>query len=613
MKTILSLNATSISEMERKCDGGVVFRKGLKKERINNMSKNDETLSRLFGDESIHFEIPEYQRAYSWEKEEWSQFIQDLKDATYGYYLGHFLFETDNDRLLVIDGQQRLTTCVIFVRSAIKVISTMANDEYEREIRIWRRRFLEDEDFGPRLKAVPFDNPVFQDCIVSDRAEPISFNTRSAKNLVEAKKYFISELLQIGDAKAIYALVERMGSAVITRYDVDDRAMAARVFAFQNDRGKDLTHLESIKAYLMLTVYMKGKTKQTKDTTIEVVDEQFARIYETIARINIDEDQVLSYYWKSRNGYHAGAAVEEVKKQLSSAADPVDWIRVFVRELADAFAFVEDFLANSGEYHVRLRLLNNMALSYPFLIRARLKGVKADSVVFERLLKVMENLTFRSLIRGGRADIQSRLDGHLLQIEDESSLLYEINQIVATVKSGGWNYWSDGELAQRLDEWFYGNRVDNYLLWQYELSLYSNGYKAPGRVTAKEMMANESIEHIAPQTPTNGGGDSIANGYGLYNGKDVPENGIESGGWMNRLGNLVLASQSQNSSLGNKPFSVKLDDYSQVILAQQTKIKNYAETNERGEILWTVNSIKLRQKDIVDWAKRNWDISNVLK
>ena len=46
------------------------------------------------------------------------------------------------------------------------VTTTQADIDFERDIRIWRRRFLEDEDFGPRLKAVPFDNPVFQDCIV---------------------------------------------------------------------------------------------------------------------------------------------------------------------------------------------------------------------------------------------------------------------------------------------------------------------------------------------------------------------------------------------------------------------------------------------------------------
>ncbi len=574
------------------------------------MSMRDETITRLFDSTSIHFEIPKYQRAYSWEKEQWRQFLQDLKDAESGYYLGHFLFESDKSRLWVIDGQQRLTTCVIFVRAAIDVLSARADGDFAREIRILRRRFLIDDDLGPRLKAVHFDNPVFQDCIVLGEAEPGTFITKSSKNMVDAKKYFIDEMQQVGDAAKVLELVQRMEDAVITRFDVEDKAMAARIFAFQNDRGKELTQLESIKAFLMLTVYTKGESS-LKGITVELIDEQFARIYETIMRSELDEDQVLTHYWRARNGYGVGRVAEEVKKQLSLAINPTEWVRTFVRELADAFSFVAEFSIDSGEYSVRLRLLNNMALSYPVLIRARLKGVKVDSVVYGKLLRLMENLTFRSLIRGGRADIQSRLTNHLRRIDDEISLHNEIGQIVTMVKNGWWDgYWSDDELVRKLNEGFYGNRVDNYLLWQYERSLHGNGYKAPVAVTAQEMMKNESIEHIAPQTPKDR--NPIANGYGEYDDRDNPENGIESGGWMNRLGNLVLASQSQNSSLGNKPFAAKLDDYSRVILAQQTEIRNYAKMNEKGDALWTVDSIRDRQRKIVGWARDNWDISKVL-
>lgn len=574
------------------------------------MSMRDETITRLFDSTSIHFEIPKYQRAYSWEKEQWRQFLQDLKDAESGYYLGHFLFESDKSRLWVIDGQQRLTTCVIFVRAAIDVLSARADGDFAREIRILRRRFLIDDDLGPRLKAVHFDNPVFQDCIVSGEAEPGTFITKSSKNIVDAKKYFIDEMQQVGNAAKVLELVQRMEDAVITRFDVEDKAMAARIFAFQNDRGKELTQLESIKAFLMLTVYTKGESS-LKGITVELIDEQFARIYETIMRSELDEDQVLTHYWRARNGYGVGRVAEEVKKQLSLAINPTEWVRTFVRELADAFSFVAEFSIDSGEYSVRLRLLNNMALSYPVLIRARLKGVKADSVAYGKLLRLMENLTFRSLIRGGRADIQSRLTNHLRRIDDEISLHNEIGQIVTMVKNGWWDgYWSDDELVRKLNEGFYGNRVDNYLLWQYERSLHGNGYKAPVAVTAQEMMKNESVEHIAPQTPKDR--NPIANGYGEYDDRDNPENGIESGGWMNRLGNLVLASQSQNSSLGNKPFAAKLDDYSRVILAQQTEIRNYAKMNEKGDALWTVDSIRDRQRRIVGWARDNWDISKVL-
>ena len=71
------------------------------------MSENY-VVENLFGGNDF-FEIPEYQRAYSWETPQWEQFIDDLKNVKEKYYLGHFLFEEGTDRLLVIDGQQRLT------------------------------------------------------------------------------------------------------------------------------------------------------------------------------------------------------------------------------------------------------------------------------------------------------------------------------------------------------------------------------------------------------------------------------------------------------------------------------------------------------------------------
>ena len=462
------------------------------------------------------------------------------------------------------------------------------------------------------MKTVPLDDPVFQDCIVSCKPAPLTFQTQSAENLVEAKKYFAKKLDQFG-AEGVCRLVQRLENAVITTFEVTDRAMASQVFAFQNDRGKDLTKLEKLKSFLMMTVYMKGTSDATKETTVESIDTQFGRIYETITRTRTrDEDQILAHVLRAKNGYYADTDGKDVKKQLAAVENPIEWIKDFVRQLADAFSFVETFESDSGEYPVRLRLLGNMALSYPFLIRARLCRISKNSSAFEKLLKLMENITFRSLIRGGRgrADIQSRLNDHLKRIDDEISLLREMGQIVDAIKNGWWGgYWSDGELTRRLGDWFYGNRVDNYLLWQYERSLYVKGYVAPVAVTAQEMMKNESIEHIAPQTQPNEG---MASGYGAYEDNEKPDNGISSGGWMNRLGNLMLASQSQNSSLGNKPFGEKLTDYSQCILKQQTIIKDFADKDDKGNPCWTVDSIRERQRKIVEWAMKNWDIQKVL-
>jgi uncharacterized protein with ParB-like and HNH nuclease domain len=75
----------------------------------------ESTINKLFDSKNRKFEIPSYQRAYSWDDKQINQFIEDLKNAESQYYLGHFLFEIKEENILyVIDGQQRLTTSIIF-------------------------------------------------------------------------------------------------------------------------------------------------------------------------------------------------------------------------------------------------------------------------------------------------------------------------------------------------------------------------------------------------------------------------------------------------------------------------------------------------------------------
>src|SRR5664280_1211896 len=73
--------------------------------------------------------VPNYQRAYSWEtetdknksKKQVNVFLSDLEDYNKSsihtpYYFGHFLFEEKQSNVFgVIDGQQRLTTIIIFL------------------------------------------------------------------------------------------------------------------------------------------------------------------------------------------------------------------------------------------------------------------------------------------------------------------------------------------------------------------------------------------------------------------------------------------------------------------------------------------------------------------
>ena len=157
--------------------------------------------------------------------------------------------------------------------------------------------------------------------------------------------------------------------------------------------------------------------------------------------------------------------------------------------------------------------------------------------------------------------------------------------------------------------YFYGNRVDNYFYWQYEMYRNrKNGYDAPSGIKYSDIVRSENIEHIAPRTPTNG--DPVANGYGIYVDTVAPENGIESGQWLNSIGNLMLIAESHNKSIGNCRFADKLTSYEKSSLSQQREIKDFASSKD-GMQTWDVAAIKKRKNAMIEAAMEIWSLDNI--
>lgn len=169
-----------------------------------------------------------------------------------------------------------------------------------------------------------------------------------------------------------------------------------------------------------------------------------------------------------------------------------------------------------------------------------------------------------------------------------------------------WGYWSDKEMLNNLNSgWFYGNRVDNYLLWRYEQYLCNDNYPTP-KITYGEVISNESIEHIAPQTQPN----PIENGYGIYEDIENPSEGITSGNWLNCVGNLMLMAGRQNSSLGNRPFPQKLEVYGKDnLLNQQKEIIDFV--TDKNNPVWDKASIERRFNKIIQAAKDIWNLDKI--
>ena len=137
-------------------------------------------------------------------------------------------------------------------------------------------------------------------------------------------------------------------------------------------------------------------------------------------------------------------------------------------------------------------------------------------------------------------------------------------------------------------------------MWQYEESIQNSGYHV-----ANTKISNEQIEHISPQTPTDG--NSIESGYEVNEQGEYPE-GYDK--YIHSIGNLVLISGSHNSSIKNVKFQSKLDSYkSNPLLNQQAEIYTFASGTEDKPI-WDRRAIEKRKQKLKDFCIKRWSFDS---
>ena len=76
------------------------------------------------------YEVPAFQRDYSWEQEQWEDLWLDTlpltTDETTDHYLGYLVLHKINDRTYrIIDGQQRLITISLLILAGCRLLAQM--------------------------------------------------------------------------------------------------------------------------------------------------------------------------------------------------------------------------------------------------------------------------------------------------------------------------------------------------------------------------------------------------------------------------------------------------------------------------------------------------------
>jgi len=548
-------------------------------------------LRKIFSNDFV-FEVPRYQRPYSWTTEQAGELLDDvlksIEDGTTPvdqldpYFLGSLVLikgETSADAD-VVDGQQRLTTLTIL----FAVLAHLAEDPDERDS-IWsyvaaKGNKIEQIPDRPRLTLRPRDREWFEayvqtrDAIPSLLALDSGPLTDPQRNVLANAKLF-RDALQAMDQQELRRISSFLAlNCYLVAVSTPSLDSAYRIFSVLNERGLDLSHADILKAEVI------GKLAESDQ---DVYTAKWEDAEEALGRENFD-----ALFAHIRMAFVKRKIRETTLKEFRAfVVEPEPDARVIIDAViepyADAYRTVLDaaFETDGDDKSINQRLrwlamIDNADWVPPalhFIVRN-----PNDPVAILNFLTRLDRLASSMHIRSVHLNPRLERYGKLLDAIDDGEDLYaQGSPLMLTAEEVA-------ATRAALDGALYTNGPAKFVLLRLDEQMSSGG------VTYDYPLI--SVEHVLPQ----GMEEAWA---ALF----TPE---EHASWVHRLGNLVLLTRRKNSQAQNYEFDKKKKKY----FMSSGGVSPFAITTEIShEPEWTIETLERRQAQAMAKLVALWDLA----
>ncbi len=540
------------------------------------------------------FVMPANQRNYEWGKKEYESYWSDLwhtvtNDCPF-YFLGSFVLDSaDENALIVIDGQQRLTTTSILVAALRNILDERGEPELAQQLHQKYLHFEHSENKA-RLTMNFLDKDFYQEYVMTPRsAEEIKALSKdksipeSNRNIAICLDFMYRKLSAegnrketppLGDIAQIIANImeERIGLIHIT---VQGDVNAFTVFETLNDRGLELNAADLLKNHL-LSVNGVDTAECAKN---------WDNMTSNLGRI--DPIDFLMHHWNiTRDFTEKRYIYQTIKKNINTP----EGILTYCKELSQVSEYYAALFDMQHPFWSHFNDSNKgQAAELSDFIR--LIGTKPQLMVLLAtaetnpaeiipMLEMMAQFTFRygKICNEPPSKIENIFSaaGHFIRQNPGATALQVFSQYFETL------YPND----ETFTECFATFRKKEAPLARYILANLND--KMGGNIIVNTLSNPDActVEHILPQNHTEAWGNT-PNGFA---------DGTETYIW--RLGNLTLLPKELNNELGNADFSTKVAGYRDHCLKVSEDVCNSPE--------WTAQAIDQRQRNMAEIAKTIW-------
>ncbi len=357
------------------------------------------TIVQIFASQKS-YTVPIYQRPYCWKKEQVEQFFLDVMKLCQGKIDTHFIGnitiqvirQENRNQFYIIDGQQRLTTILIFllaVRNLIAKKRINTRNPYLQKRIEQDYLFINHQEDVEHSKLIPLDKDRDDYFQLLEMKIP-----RSKSNIVANYQYFYDQIPKQGiDPDQIFlALTDKLEVIQVT---LECSENAQQIFESLNSTGLDLTEVDKIKNFILMN---------------KPLDEQ-VRLYKTywepmeqVTKHKIDEFFQLflwlkagKYSTQSKGKFYSlfKSSIERYREEEAFFQEMLNYAQLYSKIAIDSSSLPYEI----DEILYRLRYLKQPAC-YPFLLkildlyfRKELSNDQLFSIV-----KTTEGLMFRRLI-----------------------------------------------------------------------------------------------------------------------------------------------------------------------------------------------------------------------
>jgi len=553
---------------------------------------SSKTYRQLMGN-GLRYEIPKFQRDYTWDTEQWDDLWQDIKallsDEDNEHYMGYLVLQTlNNKEFQIIDGQQRLTTMSLLILATLKCLKELADEGIDPENNLKRKDSLLNSYIGyidpvtlisnNKMKLNRNSDDYYKQHLVLLKELPLRNTNTSEKHMRECFKWYydrIKKEFKTGESLAAFIdnIVDKLFFTVI---EVSDQINAFKVFETLNARGVQLSSSDLLKNYLFSVV---DETKPHV-SEIEELENIWSKIVGKLGEQKFED--YLRYYWNSVN---RSVGKKNLFKTIKNSINSKEQVFELIRNLNDTVDIYlaiqnpeDDYWKDKPEIKKSLKELKLFQIRQTnSLFLSALKNLDTDN--FRKLAKICSVISFRYNIIGGlnpnaQEDVYNTVALKIASTKNFDSIDFQ-NIYVSDL-----NFENDFS-TKEFKNTSRNHKIVKYILSKIEVYLYKNEIDPESDIF--------TIEHILPE--------NADNTWGEFTFDEINRS-------VYRIGNLTLLEKKLNREADQKPYAEKITFF------QQSKSELTRSTPEYYNT-WNEDKLAARQRELAKHAKAIWKIQEL--